>query len=206
MRAPEHPLIVIAGSIGAGKTTLASVLRDSFGMPAWIEHAERNPHLRGLYEDPHRWAFPAHEVFLDHALQRHREAGRAGEIAVVDRSPHETVEVFARMLSGMGHISAAQLAQLRSRLSAAAEDLVRPSLMIYLHAPVDVLLERVRSRAWPQERVMTVDYLTTLAAEYSRFAASWKLGGMLDVDTAAVDLRVAENVERLLGPTGAGVW
>ncbi len=169
MREAAHPLILVPGSIGVGKTTLASVVHERFGIPAWIEHADRNPHLAGLYEDPARWAYPAHEVFLEHALGRMREAGRAGSAAVVDRSPPESVHVFARMLSEMGHISEPQLASLDARLAAAMQDLVAPSLMLYLHAPVDELIERIRSRDVSEERSIAADYLTALGAHYTRF-------------------------------------
>jgi len=200
--AAEHQLIVIAGSIGVGKTSLATMMREHFGIPAWIEHADRNPHLGGLYEDPARWAYPAHEVFLEHALQRQREAGRAGGPAVVDRSPHETVLVFARMLNDMGYISPAQVSCLHERLDSASGELVQPSLLIYLHAPVDELLRRVRQRDWREERVMTADYLSALEAAYARFAREWTQTPLLDVDTAATDLRVVDNVERLLALAG----
>jgi deoxyadenosine/deoxycytidine kinase len=203
VNAAEHPLIVIGGSVGAGKTTLAKVMRDRFGIPAWIERADRNPHLQGLYEDPERWAYPAHDVFLDHALARQRAAGRAGATAVVDRSPQESVVVFARMLSSMGYISPEQLAHLHERLDAGVSELVRPTLMIYLHAPVDELLLRIRARGYREERGLTGEYLVALAAEYERFAERWDLSPLVPVDTAAVDLRVPDSVERLL--SGAGL-
>lgn len=204
MKAPENPLIVIAGSIGTGKTSLATVMRDQLGMAVWIERAELNPHLAGLYADPRRWAYEAHEVFLDHALTRLRDAGRAGAAAVVERSPHETVWVFGRMLRRMNYIDAAQLAGLRECLEAELEQLVQPTLMIYLHAPVAELLQRVRSRNWPQERVITAEYLTALEGEYTRFSSDWSLSPVLDVDTAVVDLREPANVRRLLASAGLG--
>lgn len=201
MRAAEHPLLVIAGGIGTGKTTLAGVLRDRFGIPAWIERPELNPHLAGLYEDPARWAFAAQEVFLEHALQRLREAGRAAAPAVVDRSPHETVDVFGRMLTEMGFLTPEQLQRLRRRLETACARLAAPSLMIYLHAPVDELLARVRARGWDEERPLTASYLSTLQAQYGRFSRDWTASPVLDVDSATVDLRDVHNVERLLAPT-----
>lgn len=205
MRAPDHPLIVIAGSIGVGKTTLATVIQEHFGIPAWIERADRNPYLGGLYEDPARWAYPAHEVFLDLALERQREAGRAGGPAVVDRSPHETVHVFATMLGEMGHIGAQELAALSERLDAAAANLVGPSSLLYLHAPVGELQARIQARAWEEERGISAEYLTALETSYERFARNWSDSPVLDVDTSAVDVRVPANVERLLEAAGAAL-
>jgi deoxyadenosine/deoxycytidine kinase len=201
VKAPEHPLVVIAGSIGTGKTTLATILRDRFEMAAWLERPDLNPHLRGLYEDPARWAYEAHEVFLDHALARLRDAGGAGRTAVVERSPHETVSVFARMLREMDYISAARLAHLHERLDAAAQELAGPSLLIFLHAPVAELLARIRLRAWDAERVLSAGYLVALERAYARFVSEWSWCPVLRIDTSAVDLRVPANVERVLRST-----
>ena len=204
MKVPENPLIVIAGSIGTGKTSLATVMRDHLGMAVWIERAELNPHLGGLYADPRRWAYEAHEVFLDHAVARLRDAGRAGTAAVVERSPHETVSVFGRMLREMGYIDAAQLAGLRRCLELAEEQIVRPTLMIYLHAPVAELVQRIHARNWQEERVITAEYLSALEVEYARFSRGWSLSPVLDVDTAEVDVREPGNVRRLLASAGLG--
>ena len=73
----------------------------------------------------------------------------------------------------------------------------KPDLVIHLHAPVDVLLDRIRSRGRDYEQDMDPEYLLSLHGQYNEMFARHE-GKILSVDTTNVDFREPGVVDRLL--------
>ena len=59
----ENLFIVIAGMIGAGKSTLATSLAQHLGIKAYYEPVENNEYLEDYYNDMKKYSF-AMQVYL----------------------------------------------------------------------------------------------------------------------------------------------
>jgi deoxyadenosine/deoxycytidine kinase len=158
--------IVVEGPIGAGKTSLARELAGLLHADPLYEQPEDNPFLARFYEDRERFALPAQLTFLFQRVEQLRE------LAQLDFFRRTTVAdflfakdpLFARL-----NLNDDEYA-LYDRIHAHLKPQVPvPDLVIYLQAPVQVLIERVHRRGVEFERSMPESYLARLADAYTRF-------------------------------------
>jgi len=98
--------ITVAGTIGAGKTSLTRWLVSRFHLVPFYEPNDENPYLADFYADMPRWAFQSQVFFLAHKLGLHTEHERSGVPAIIDRTIYEDAEIFARNLFETGVMSA----------------------------------------------------------------------------------------------------
>ena len=193
-RSPEF--IVVEGPIGVGKTTLARRLADSLRTTLLLEQAEENPFLPAFYRDSRAAALPTQLHFL---FQRARQvqALRQSDLFRRDHVADFLVqkdELFARATLNADELDLYY--QVYNRL---ALDTPAPDLVIYLQAPVDVLLRRIRSRGFAYERRIEEDYLKRIADAYVEFFYHYHASPLLIVNTADLNLAEGErNYELLL--------
>jgi deoxyadenosine/deoxycytidine kinase len=198
------PFIVVAGNIGAGKSTVVQLLSERLGFAAWLEGVESNPFFADFYADPARWAFHSQVAFITGALVDHLRISRSREGAVQDRGVHEMYEIFAGHHRAEGNISDREMAQLGRLVEVA--DLVRaPDLLVYVCAPLDELVRRVRSRARPAERAVSLGYLRELQQRYEPFLAQWRLSPILRVNTSLFDPRGEAGADVIVAETQAAL-
>jgi hypothetical protein len=62
-----------------------------------------------------------------------------------------------------------------------------PDLLIYLHAPMDVLMERIDRRGAAGEDRIPKEYLSDLIARYEKMWESWDLCPILRLDNRDMD-------------------
>ncbi len=60
----DAKFIAIEGVIGAGKTTLATMLADKIGAELILDEATNNPFLMDFYKNPKRYALSTQLFFL----------------------------------------------------------------------------------------------------------------------------------------------
>ena len=90
--------IVVAGNIGAGKSTLVQLLSERLGFHPFFEPVNDNPYLEDFYSDMRSWAFHSQLYFLTRRLRIHKQLLEAEGSVVQDRSVYEDAEIFARNL------------------------------------------------------------------------------------------------------------
>lgn len=191
--------IIVEGPIGVGKTSLARRLATTFGSELLLERAEENPFLERFYQHPRQAALPTQLSFL---LQRARQVQhlRQGDMfrsRLVSDFLLEKDRLFAQLTLDDDELQLYE--QVYQHLSIAAP---RPDLVIYLQAPVGVLLERVKKRGIPYERLMESAYLQRLADAYALFFYHYGASPLLIVNAAGIDWvenerDYAELVERI---------
>lgn len=179
------PYVAIDGPIGAGKTTLAQKLSQISGANALLEMPEDNPFLGRFYQDRRANALPAQLCFL---LQRARqlEQLRQGDLfrgRWVADFLFDKDRIFAQ-LNLDGH-EMDLYEQIWQRLSWEAP---KPDCVIYLHAPIEVLMQRVRQRARPEEHSLSLLYLNQVASAYATFFSRYRGTRLITVDSARLDL------------------
>ncbi|MGD9386330.1 MAG: deoxynucleoside kinase, partial [Thioalkalispiraceae bacterium] len=73
-----------------------------------------------------------------------------------------------------------------------------PDLVIYLQAPVNVLVKRVSKRGREYERHMDAEYLDRINESYTRFFYDYTASPLLIVNAAELDLVSNESDYQLL--------
>ena len=191
-------LIVVAGNITSGKTTLVTRLSASLGWRAEFESADDNPYLEDFYRDMKLWSLPLQFYFLGHRAEQHHRAIMGDRSVVLDRSIYENAQVFATMLHESAYISRRDFETYRRLYNAIASQLAAPDLIIYLHAPVDVLLARINKRGRAFERYISKRYLTELGNRYERWVTTLDLCPVLKVDSERSDFADKVQLDALV--------
>lgn len=179
--------ILVAGNIGVGKTSLAERLGDRLGWVSGYETVADNPYLADFYDDMRQWSFHLQVFFLGHRAQQHLALARQPHSAIADRSIYEDAHIFARVLRHMGNLSERDYESYRHVYELVVANLPRPDLLLYLTAPVPVLMDRIRQRARPIETGITAGYLNLLDTFYDEWLAGFDLCPVLTIRTQQLD-------------------
>jgi deoxyadenosine/deoxycytidine kinase len=180
-------LVVVAGNIGVGKTSLTERIGSRLGWWTGYESVTDNPYLSDFYADMHAWAFHLQIFFLGHRAEQYLEAASDARSAILDRSIYEDFHIFARALHHMGNVAERDYMAYRRLFELVVESLPRPGLLIYLKAPVEVLMERIRARARNMETGITTEYLTLLDTFYDEWLGAFDQCPVLTIRTDNLD-------------------
>ncbi|MEA5446264.1 deoxynucleoside kinase [Gammaproteobacteria bacterium AB-CW1] len=181
--APRY--VVVEGPIGVGKTSFARRLGEAWDAELMLEGAEANPFLERFYEDPRGAALPTQLFFLYQRAQQ-IQALRQSDLF----QPRTRVADFLldkdRLFASLNldHHELQLYEQAWSHLSL---DAPKPDLVVYLQAPVPVLMERIEKRGIPWERGITPDYLHRLVDTYTEFFHHYEQSPLLIVNTADIN-------------------
>ncbi|HOC21258.1 MAG: deoxynucleoside kinase [Chloroflexi bacterium] len=200
--------IAIAGNIGAGKTTLTTMLSRRLGWEPFLEGVTDNPYLADFYENMEKWSFHSQVFFLARRLRHHRELLDRPNSVIQDRTVYEDAEIFAQNLFLRGAMQLRDFNTYRDLYEAVTAILPPPDLVIYLRASLPTLLERIQHRGRSFERQIAPEYIAQLNTLYEAWFQSFTLCPILTVpadrlDFVAngghLDLIVERILERLQG-------
>ncbi len=180
-------LIVVAGNIGVGKTSLTERIGGRLGWWTGYESVTDNPYLSDFYSDMRAWSFHLQVFFLGHRADQYLEAARDPRSAILDRSIYEDFHIFARALHHMGDLSERDYLAYRRLFELIVDGAPRPHLLIYLKAPVNVLMDRIRRRARNMETGISSDYLSLLDSFYDEWLGAFDLCPVLTIRTDDLD-------------------
>lgn len=180
-------LILVAGNIGSGKTSLTEKIGERLGWRTAYESVADNPYLPNFYADMRKWSFHLQVYFLGHRAEQHLEMWNDPRSAIIDRSIYEDAFIFCRALHHMGNLSELDYQTYRRVFDLLVRQLPAPSLLIYLKAPVDVLMQRIQRRARNMETGISVDYLTLLDTFYDDWMRNFDLCPVLTLQTNDLD-------------------
>ena len=180
-------LILVAGNIGAGKTSLTERLGERMGWRTAYESVADNPYLPDFYADMQAWSFHLQVFFLGHRAEQHMELAADPRPAIIDRSIYEDAFIFARALQIMGNLSERDYATYRQLFDLVVKKLPPPSLLIHLKAPVEVLMKRIHRRGRAIESSISADYLTLLETLYDEWMQAFDLCPVLTIRTDDLD-------------------
>ena len=180
-------LILVAGNIGAGKTSLTDRLGARLGWRTAFESVNDNPYLSDFYADMAQWSFHLQVFFLGHRAEQHLELARDRQSAIADRSIYEDAYIFARALHHLGNLSERDYFAYRRVFDLLVAQLPRPDLLIYLKAPVPVLFERIQRRGRTMESGITEAYLQLLETFYTEWMEAFDLCPVLTIQSNDLD-------------------
>jgi deoxyadenosine/deoxycytidine kinase len=151
-------LVVVAGNIGVGKTSLTERIGSRLGWRTDYESVADNPYLPDFYADMRAWSFHLQIYFLGHRADQYRDAAQDPRSAILDRSIYEDAYIFARALHHMGNLAERDYLAYRKLFDLVVASLPPPNLLVYLRCPVNVLMDRIHRRARNMETGISADY------------------------------------------------
>lgn len=193
-------VIVLAGMIGAGKSTYTTMISKELNSEAFYEAVEENPILEKFYDDPKRWAFSLQIFFLNTRFRSIKQA-LTHKHNVLDRSIYEDA-LFTRINYEQGNMSEAEMVLYTDLLDNMMEEIAGmpkkgPDLLIYLRGSLDAHLERIAKRGRPYEQVdlhpELLEYYQTLHSQYDHWFENYDKSPTLVINIDEVDIERAED-------------
>jgi deoxyadenosine/deoxycytidine kinase len=180
-------LILLAGNIGAGKTSLTERIGERLGWKTAYESVADNPYLPDFYENMREWSFHLQIYFLGHRAEQHIYLAEHPQSAILDRSIYEDAHIFARALHQMGNMNDRDYHAYLRLYNLVVKDLPKPDLLIHLEAPVSILMARIQRRARNIETGISQEYLSLLERFYKEWIEAFDLCPVLTIRSDALD-------------------
>ncbi len=182
----RHPdYIVVEGPIGVGKTTLAKRLAKTFNTELMLELATDNPFLPRFYSDPKSVALPTQLYFLFQRAKQIESLRQTDMFKPVQVSDFlmEKDKLFASVT-----LDEDELFLYNEVYDKLTLDAPEPDLVIYLQAPLDVLMQRIIERGLDYERPINRNYVKKISDAYIEFFYYYTSSPLLIVNTDDFDL------------------
>jgi len=202
---PRHRYIVVEGPIGVGKTSLTRALSKRFNARSVFELVEENPFLASFYQDRNKYAFQTQLFFLLSRFKQQQELFQQELFSQVTVSDYLFAKdrIFASIT-----LDPNELALYERVYEHLGPRVMKPDLVIFLQARLDVLLARIRKRGREFERKFDPEYLAELARTYNDFFHRYDETPLLVINTSDIDFvesdKDFEELIRALGSIKAG--
>lgn len=179
--------VAIAGNIGAGKTTLCTLLGKHFGWEVHYESTDDNPYLSDFYEDMQRWSFNLQIYFLHNRYGQVLKIQNGDHTVIQDRTIYEDAYIFAPNLHDMGLMTSRDFNNYTELFKKMTSQIQPPDLLIYLKAGIGTLVAHIEDRGRDYEGSMSLDYLKRLNKRYEDWIATYTEGNILIIDVDSID-------------------
>lgn len=179
----QYRLITIEGNIGAGKTTLSTILAERLNARLVLESFADNPFLPKFYKDPSRYGFQLELFFMAERFKQLQG------LQNMDLFRHLTISdyIFIKSLLFAKVTLDEDEYRLYQRLfSTINQQLIQPDILIYLHAPISKLQENIKKRNRSYEQSIPDDYLKSIEDTYMTYINQDKLRTLV-VDASNAD-------------------
>ncbi|HFI4796218.1 TPA: deoxynucleoside kinase [Elizabethkingia anophelis] len=179
--------IAVTGNIGAGKTTLTTMLAKHYGWEAQFEDVDHNPYLDDFYHDMAKWAFNLQIYFLGSRFKQIKEIRESGKNVIQDRTIYEDAHIFAENLNDMGLLTERDFNNYKSVFNLMKTFVSAPDLLIYLRADISKLVAQIAKRGRDYEAGISIDYLSKLNDKYEKWIKDYDEGKLLIIDVNDID-------------------
>jgi deoxyadenosine/deoxycytidine kinase len=198
--------IAVAGNIGAGKTTLTTLLAKHYGWEPNYETVDNNPYLNDFYNDMQRWSFNLQVYFLNTRFKQIVEIHQSQKTVIQDRTIYEDAEIFAPNLHDMGLMSTRDFENYKSLFDLMVGLIQPPDLLIYLRASVPTLVSQIQQRGREYEESIRLDYLKMLNEKYELWISKYTNSNLLIINVDDVNFQTSnEDLSKIIDRVDAQI-
>lgn len=183
-------VLVLAGTIGAGKSSLTEMLAEEFKTQAFYESVDDNKVLPLFYENPQKYAFLLQIYFLNKRFDSIKRA-LSDNNNVLDRSIYEDSLLF-HLNADLGRADETEVEVYDDLLNNMLEEIdslsfkKRPDLLIHVKVSFDKMLERIKKRGRQFEQLeydpSLYDYYKELNSRYDTWFEDFDICPKIQID------------------------
>jgi deoxyguanosine kinase len=188
--------IAVEGAIGVGKTSVVERLAERLDANTVLEEWGQNPFLKSFYGGAPGSPFQTELFFLLSRYRQQQELTQRSLFTEFTISDYifEKSKLFAYL-----NLEDSELLIYEKLYSLLTESVPRPDLVVYLQAPTEVLMKRIRTRGRPEESRLSEEYLAEVNRAYNHYFFHYGQTPLLVVNTADVDLvKNADDLDDLI--------
>lgn len=165
-------MIVIQGTVGAGKSTLCSMISAREGIRVYPEPVEHNPFLSMFYVNPERYAYTL-QTYMLHARFEQMMSMKSQDWGIMDMSIYGN-DIFTEVMYDSGYMSEDEY-NLYVQMSNYYKSLIpKPTLMVYLQCSTYTCVKRLMQRGRPYELKTPLQYWYDLNGAYEKWYGDYK--------------------------------
>ena len=183
-------VLVLAGTIGAGKSSLTEMLAEELKTQAFYESVDDNKVLPLFYENPQKYAFLLQIYFLNKRFDSIKRA-LSDNNNVLDRSIYEDSLLF-HLNADLGRTDETEVEVYDDLLKNMLEEIdslsfkKRPDLLIHVKVSFDKMLERIKKRGRQFEQLeydsSLYDYYKELNSRYDTWFEAFDICPKIQID------------------------
>jgi deoxyadenosine/deoxycytidine kinase len=176
--------IAVEGPIGVGKSTVVEKIAERLDATTVFEEWKDNPFLKSFYDAKAGATFQVELFFLLSRYRQQQELQQRNLFSQYTLCDYlfEKSKLFAYL-----NLEDSELLIYEKLFSLLSETAPRPDLVIYLQAPTEVLIKRIRSRGRPEEESLSEEYLAEVNRAYNYYFFHYNTTPLLVVNTTDVD-------------------
>ena len=162
----ETPFITIEGPIGIGKTSLAKAISVHFQYEFLKEIVDENPFLDKFYENIEEWSFQTEMFFL---CNRYKQLTDINKHFLIKNKPViADYHIFKNLIFAKRSLNSSEYEKYLKIYDILTSDIPKPNLIIYLHASLETIMERIKLRGRDFEKNISPIYLEQLSLDYEK--------------------------------------
>jgi len=160
----ETPFITIEGPIGIGKTSLAKAISAHFQYELLKEIVDENPFLGKFYENIEEWSFQTEMFFL---CNRYKQLVDINNNFLIKNKPViADYHILKNLIFAKRSLNSSEYEKYLKIYDILTSDFPKPNLIIYLHASLETIMQRIKLRDRDFEKNISPIYLEQLSIDY----------------------------------------
>ena len=176
--------IIIEGTIGVGKTSLAKLLANEIDAKLILEEFEDNPFLPDFYKDSKRYAFQTQLFFL---LSRYRQQLEFQQIDIFSKSIISDYMFMKDRIFAALNLNDKEIVLYDKIANILEQNIAYPDLIIFLQSDTERLMDNIKKRGRSYEKNMDWNYIDSLNQIYNEFFFRYDKSPLLIINTNDID-------------------
>jgi len=186
----NHEYIAVIGTMGSGKSTASELIAKELNFAFFDEQFKTNPYLEKYYKEPARYAYFSQTFFLTEIYRQTIEAQKKRQVMSVVQDSHmeQYRNSYVPAQVKLGYMEPREYDQYLKLYEAYKDTVEDPSLFVYLHGSIPVLMDRIAKRDRSCERKIEQKYVELLDQLNHEWLAGKKSAPVLFIETDHMDI------------------